>query len=69
MSEITMRRLESGYVHIRGVGPCNWAQPPRWPCTYAELDESFFPEASLEFRAELHRRLEADSESPTKETP
>lgn len=25
---ISVRRLSSGYWHIRGVGPCNYAQPP-----------------------------------------
>jgi hypothetical protein len=31
--KITYKRLPSGYWHIRGRGPCNWAQPPHWPCS------------------------------------
>lgn len=29
---VTVKRLSSGYFHVRGFGPENWAQPPRWPC-------------------------------------
>lgn len=46
---ITVERLPSGYWHIRGVGPCNWAQPPLWPCSEAMLREHAFPEACEEF--------------------
>ena len=52
---MTFRTLPSGYVLIRGRGPCNWAQPPRWPCTRDELSGSVFPEAGEEFIAELER--------------
>jgi hypothetical protein len=58
---ITIKPLPSGHVHIRGRGPGNWAQPPRWPCSFKELDESFFPEASREFRYRLHRLLAVTS--------
>lgn len=30
--KIHVKRLSSGYWHIRGDGPCNWTQPPTWPC-------------------------------------
>lgn len=43
---ITVTRLESGYFRIAGIGPCEWAQPSRWPCSEDELRASAFPEAS-----------------------
>lgn len=46
---ISVTRLDSGYYHIRGVGPCNWSQPPRWPCSEEEISKYAFPEASKEF--------------------
>jgi hypothetical protein len=46
---ITVRRLDSGYYHICGRGPCNWAQPPEWPCSEEVLRKHAFPEASDEF--------------------
>jgi len=55
---LTIKRLESGYYHIRGQGPCNWCQPPRWPASPEEIDESMFPEAGTEFRREVHRESE-----------
>lgn len=27
------------YVKLSGVGPCNWAQPPCWPCDEDTLRE------------------------------
>jgi hypothetical protein len=58
---ITVRRLSSGYYHVRGRGPCNWSQPPRWPCSEEELREHAFPEAGEEFlrRAGALARKEA----------
>ena len=49
---IEIKKLDSGYWHARGIGPCNWAQ---WigPLT----DDAFFPEASDEFRRALRRRF------------
>lgn len=47
--EITVQRLPSGYFHLRGQGPCNWAQPPSWPCDEDTLREHAFPEASEDF--------------------
>lgn len=46
---ISAKRLASGYWHIRGDGPCNWAQPPTWPCSESVLREHAFPEASEAF--------------------
>jgi hypothetical protein len=46
---ITIRRLSSGYYHLRGAGPCNWAQVPNWPCAEATLREHAFPGAREEF--------------------
>ena len=47
--KIKIKKLESGYFHIRGRGPCNWAQPPSWPCSEHVLREHMFPGASREF--------------------
>ena len=56
VQHITVARLSSGYFHVRGMGPCNWAQPPTWPCGEETLRESAFPEASEEFiRAAINR--------------
>ncbi len=46
---IAVRRLESGFWHVRGYGPCNWAQPPQWPCSEAMLREYAFSQAGEEF--------------------
>lgn len=46
---IKVTQLSSGFVHVKGEGPCNWAQPPNWPCTEAELRRHAFPEASEDF--------------------
>jgi hypothetical protein len=35
--QIKVKKLPSGYYHIRGIGPCNWAQVQQWPCTLYEL--------------------------------
>ena len=45
----TVRKLDTGYYHIRGLGICNWAQPPHWPCHEDTLRASAFPEASEDF--------------------
>lgn len=47
--KISVKKLESGYYHIRGEGPCNWAQPNAWPCSEEMLRRSAFPEASEAF--------------------
>jgi hypothetical protein len=47
---ITVTRLSSGYWHLRGIGPCNWAQPETWPCNESDLEDSFFAEAGETFR-------------------
>ncbi len=46
---ITVKKLSTGYWHIRGHGPCNWAQPPHWPCSEETLRDHAFPQASEEF--------------------
>ncbi len=53
--KIEAKQLDSGYWHLRGTGPCNWAQPPWWPCDEATLRERVFPEASEEFIRECLR--------------
>ena len=49
MPDITAKRLPSGYWLVRGNGPCEWAQPPTWPCSEQVLREHAFPEASERF--------------------
>lgn len=46
---IEIKRLESGYVHLRARGPCNYAQVP--PGRAEVTDDDFHPEASDDFRA------------------
>jgi len=46
---LEIKQLPSGYWHIRGVGPCNWTQPPIWPCSEALIRRFAFPEASEQF--------------------
>lgn len=46
---IRAKRLSSGHWHIRGRGPCNWAQPPYWPCDEQTLRAHAFPQASEAF--------------------
>ena len=61
--EIKIKRLPSGYYHIRGNGACNWAQPAKFPCAEDELRASAFPEASEEFiRAALAAAQSAETE-------
>ena len=60
---LTIKKLTSGYWHIRGEGPCNWAQPPCWPCSDETLEASFFPEAGEEFRRDVQRANEAAIEA------
>ncbi len=57
LSDLQIRQLSAGYWHIRGVGPCEWAQPPSWPCTDGELEAAFFPEASNDFRRTVRTAL------------
>lgn len=46
---IQVKKLESGYFHVRGEGPCNWAQPKYWPCNVEHLQSHAFPQASDQF--------------------
>lgn len=62
---LEIRRLESGYYHIRGRGPCNWAQPPHWPCSTEVLRAHAFPEASEQFL--LEAEAEAEVRAPARE--
>jgi hypothetical protein len=58
MTDITVKRLDSGYYRVSGAGPCEWTQPPEWPCDEAMLRAHAFPEASESFlrrAAELAR--------------
>jgi hypothetical protein len=52
---ITITMLDSGYYHIRGRGPCNWSQPPHWPCDRETFRAFAFPEASEQFVDEAMR--------------
>lgn len=46
---IIVKRLDSGYYHVRGDGPCNWSQPATWPCSEVELRAAAHPEYSDDF--------------------
>jgi len=50
---ITIRLLDSGYWHARGIGPCSWAQ---WPVNSAP---EFFPGAGDRFRRALSGIVDA----------
>lgn len=52
---LLIKKLDSGYYHIRGGGPCEWAQPPCWPCDEATLRTHAFPQASEAFIREAMR--------------
>ena len=53
-TSIRIKRLTSGWYHIRDTGPCEWAQVQQWPeCTEEELESAYFPEASPDFRREV----------------
>ena len=59
--KIEITRLSSGYYHIRGIGVCNFAQPPEWPCSEEMLREHAFGQASEVFvRAALALTTPAD---------
>ncbi len=49
--KIDIKKLSSGYYHIRGRGPCNWTQVPHWPCDEQTIREHCFPQVSEEFIA------------------
>jgi hypothetical protein len=60
--DLSIVRLPSGYYHIRGKGPCNWTQPPHWPCNDAVIFTHAFPQASIQFlRAVRAARDAADA--------
>jgi hypothetical protein len=46
---ITVNPLSSGYFFVSGIGPCNYSQPPWWPCDYGILKQHAHPEASEGF--------------------
>lgn len=48
-----IKRLSSGYYHISGDGPCEWAQPPSWPCDETTLQAHTFAQASARFFREM----------------
>ena len=57
---IEVQRLSSGYHHVRGRGPCEWSQPPNWPCSESILRQYAFPEASNNFIREAMAVSDAD---------
>lgn len=61
--KLEVKQLSSGYWHIRGEGPCNFAQVAAWPCGADVLEASFFPEAGQEFRREVRWLLERLTEA------
>jgi hypothetical protein len=59
MSKLETTKLESGYWLISGHGPCEWAQPPTWPCDEATLRDYAGMEASEQFFREAMKVVEA----------
>jgi len=59
---LRIKRLSSGFYHIRGIGPYNWAQPSHWPCDDAELERSCFREAGESFRFQLRKARDEAAE-------
>lgn len=57
--DLIIKHLESGYIHARGYGVCNWAQ---WPGDRPPTDDDFFPEAGEEFRAAVRKHFTPDDE-------
>lgn len=47
--DVDVKQLSSGWFHIRGFGPCEWSQPPTWPCSEDEIRRHAFPQASERF--------------------
>jgi len=63
--KITVTRLSSGYFHVRGEGPCNWAQPATWPCGEQALRFASFQTPSDEFiKSALKAMVAAPEEEP-----
>jgi len=58
---IRVERLASGYVKLSGSGPCEWAQPPVWPCSEEVLRAHAFPEASEGFIRSALRSIEKEA--------
>jgi hypothetical protein len=63
---LSVKKLESGYFHIRGIGTCNWAQVPYLPCSEQILRRCAFHEAGKEFIEEC---LANDTICNEKDTP
>ncbi len=48
--KISIKRLDAGYLHIRGEGICNWSQPPEHEIMdFACIRKHAFPQASDDF--------------------
>lgn len=64
---ITVKRLPSGYYRIQGDGPCEFSQPPHWPCDEQTLREHAFQEASETFIAYAMSRSNEDRQCQAEE--
>ena len=47
--KISIKKLNTGWYHIKGVGPANWTQPPTWPASEDAIRQNAFPQASETF--------------------
>lgn len=65
---ILVRRLDSGYWHVRGRGVNNWSQPPCWPASHDELRAHAHPEASEIFLARAAARARMDATAEERES-
>ena len=48
---LTVKNIKSGFVHVRGQGPNDWAHVTHWYIDYG-------PEASESFRGELRMQID-----------
>lgn len=62
MSELSIKRLSSGYFHVRGRGPCEWGQYETWPPTNSDINDGTFVLASDRFRAAVREAAERAEE-------
>jgi hypothetical protein len=58
LPKLDIRRLSSGWWHIRADGPCNWTQVPTWPCDEKTIRECSHPEAAEQFLRRVIRSAE-----------
>lgn len=64
-TRLTVKRLSSGYWHVRGQGPCNWTQVPHWPASESDIRAHAHPEASEQFIRQAARLATQETKGVT----